>query len=138
MTLKLMLMDHEEFRSKPYRDSVRAKLTIGFGRNLDDVGLSREEAGFLLDNDINAARQECSNTFPWFGGLDQVRQDVIIMMAFNCGLEGLLTFKATIEAIQKNDFQGASKEMLSSLWASEVGKRAITLSKMMETGLYPS
>ena len=37
----------EGFRSHPYRDTV-GKLTIGYGRNLDDVGISEREAEQLL------------------------------------------------------------------------------------------
>ena len=38
-------------RLTPYRDTV-GKLTIGVGRNLDDVGITDAEARFLLENDI--------------------------------------------------------------------------------------
>ncbi len=41
--LRQMLIRHEGLRRKPYRDTV-GKLTIGAGRNLDDVGITREEA----------------------------------------------------------------------------------------------
>ena len=39
---------------KPYKDTV-GKLTIGVGRNLDDVGIGEEEAEVLLRNDIKDA-----------------------------------------------------------------------------------
>ena len=41
------LMIDEGFRSKPYSDTV-GKLTIGYGRNLDDVGITRNEAFQML------------------------------------------------------------------------------------------
>ena len=37
--------------SKPYRDTV-GKLTIGVGRNLEDVGLRESEIDFLLAQDV--------------------------------------------------------------------------------------
>lgn len=43
-----MLIRHEGLRLKPYHDTVR-KLTIGIGRNLDDVGITHEEALILLE-----------------------------------------------------------------------------------------
>lgn len=49
--LKDMLIRHEGLKLKPYRDTV-GKLTIGAGRNLNDLGISEREAMFLLDNDI--------------------------------------------------------------------------------------
>ena len=41
--LMSMLKRHEGFRAFPYLDTV-GKLTIGYGRNLSDVGISIEEA----------------------------------------------------------------------------------------------
>lgn len=46
-----MLIRHDGLRLKPYRDT-RNKLTIGVGRNLDDVGITREEALMLPNNEI--------------------------------------------------------------------------------------
>jgi hypothetical protein len=50
--LQKQLIRHEALRLKPYRCSAD-KLTIGIGRNLDDVGITEEEAYFLLGNDIS-------------------------------------------------------------------------------------
>ena len=50
--LRSQLERHEGLRLKPYRDTV-GKLTVGYGRNLEDVGISRDEADFMLDNDID-------------------------------------------------------------------------------------
>jgi lysozyme len=45
--LRQLLIRHEDIRLKPYYCS-EGKLTIGCGRNLEDIGLSKEEALFLL------------------------------------------------------------------------------------------
>lgn len=47
MNIIKMLIRHEGLRLKPYKDSV-GKLTIGVGRNLDDKGITKEEAMHLL------------------------------------------------------------------------------------------
>ena len=70
-----MLIRHEGLRLKPYRDTV-GKLTVGVGRNLDDVGITREEALMLLNNDIAEVRREVKRAFPWFTRLNLVRQNV--------------------------------------------------------------
>jgi hypothetical protein len=46
-----LLSRFEGLRLKPYRDTV-GKLTIGFGRNLEEKGISQLEAEFLLYQDI--------------------------------------------------------------------------------------
>ena len=59
MNEKLMyrLIEEEGMKLKPYRCPA-GKLTIGVGRNLEDKGLSNEEALFLLQNDIIEAVKE--------------------------------------------------------------------------------
>lgn len=136
MDLKEMLKTHEGLDLKTYRDKA-GKLTIGYGRNLDDVGISMSEAETLLDNDIATARHGAEKTFGWFGILDPVRQDVIVMLTFNMGIAKLLNFNEMIKAIQCGNFHKAGEEMLSSLWARQVGNRAFVLSRMMKTGMYP-
>ena len=49
--LKKQLIMHEGLKLTPYRCTAD-KLTIGVGRNLDDVGITQDEAEYLLDNDI--------------------------------------------------------------------------------------
>lgn len=132
--LKKMLVRHEGLRLMPYRDSV-GKLTVGVGRNLEDVGISESEAMMLLSNDIGLARSEAQKLL-WFSKLDTVRQDVIISMIFNLGLPKFLLFKATIQAIEMANWPEVSAHMLDSKWAAQVGKRAEELAQMMVTGEY--
>ena len=127
---------HEGERLKPYRCTA-GKLTIGVGRNLDDRGITREESAMLLDNDIRLLEIELFRALPWASALDDVRQRVLLDMAFNLGLPGLLQFKRTLEAIRTGQYQQAATMMLDSLWARQVGQRAERLSRMMATGATP-
>jgi len=117
----------------PYRDTV-GKLTIGVGRNLDDVGLSDPEIDFLLQNDIDTATAKLNQSYPWFSALDAVRQAVLINMTFNLGsIHAFPRMRALVEA---GDYEGAAGEMLDSLWARQVGSRAQRLSQQMRTGVW--
>lgn len=129
LSLKQQLMHDEGLRLHPYRDTV-GKLTIGFGRNLDDVGITREEAETMLDNDIEQVRSELSH-FDWFEQLDAKRRDVIMNMCFNLGLPTLLKFENMIAALSAHQYQRAADEMLDSLWAKQVGQRANRLAEEM-------
>lgn len=131
--LKVTLVHHEGLRLKPYRDTV-GKLTIGVGRNLDDVGISKEEAAVLLDNDLDRTVAALSVALPWLGSLDEPRQRVLVNMAFNLGVPGLLKFERTLEHVRAGRYADAAGEMLSSKWAGQVGRRAIELSKTMRDG----
>ncbi|BDU38740.1 glycoside hydrolase family protein [Vibrio nigripulchritudo] len=129
---KRLLKKHEGLRLKPYRCSA-GKLTIGYGRNLADNGITEQEAEALLDNDINTAIEQ-AKTLPFFDELNEPRQAVIVDMVFNLGFPRFLMFKKTLMAIEAGQWNVASVEMLNSRWARQVGKRANTLSEMMRTG----
>ena len=133
--LQEMLIRHEGIRLKPYRDTV-GKLTVGVGRNLDDVGITREEALMLLDNDIDKVRREVRRTFPWFAGLNPVRQNVVLNMVFNLGLPRFRRFTKTIAAVKAKHWDEAARQMLDSRWAEQVGRRARELAEMIKTGRY--
>ena len=130
-TMYEQLKLHEGLRLKPYRDSV-GKLTIGIGRNLDDKGITREEARTMCMNDIEEVRRQL-HLYDWFVDLSEIRKKVIIDMAFNMGIYGMLTFKKMITAIKNKDYNLAADEMLDSKWAGQVGQRARRLAKMMRT-----
>lgn len=132
MSLRDDLIRHEALRLKPYEDS-EGILTIGVGRNLEDVGLSRDEVLYMLDNDIKSTLAECQR-FSWFDGLSQERKDVVANMMFNLGWNRFNGFKKTIAAIEAGDYNTAAVEMLDSKWARQVKGRAVELSRRMARG----
>lgn len=125
---------HEGLRLIPYRCTA-GKLTIGIGRNLDDKGITKEEAYYLLRNDLKECHRQCCEAFWWYGEMDLVRQSIIKEMCFNMGLGGLQKFKNMLLACSLKNYREAAKQMLDSRWATQVGKRAQTMSKIMETGI---
>jgi len=129
-SVKLQLLNDEGMRLFPYTDTV-GKLTIGVGRNIEDVGISKNEAMVLLENDLKKVIGQLNDKIPWWTRLDSVRQEVLINMAFNLGINGLLGFKNTLTAIAEGRYKDASKGMLDSKWAKQVGKRAERLALMM-------
>ena len=132
--LEDQLILHEGMVLDMYRDSVGI-WTIGIGRNLEHVGLRTEaEARYLLRSDIVAIRSELERSVPWVGDLDEVRQRVLLDMAFNLGVAGLRRFEKTLRLVANGHYGRAAQEMLRSRWADQVGQRAKTLSKMMATG----
>jgi len=124
---------HEGFRSLPYKDSV-GKTTIGYGWNLDDKGITKEIADSILKDQLNDCIFELLKVNDFRLLTDQPRREVLINMSFNLGLTKLMKFKKMWYAIRCRAWEVAADEMLDSLWAKQVGKRAIELSEIMRSG----
>ena len=131
--LQALLQHHEGLRLKPYTDTT-GHLTIGYGRNLTDVGISLDEARMLLRADLAYAEHQVLEAFPWAEYLDPVRQAVLVDMCFNLGIGRLEGFRNTLSAIKAGDYAAAAEGMLASKWATQVGQRAHRLAKMMREG----
>ena len=124
---------HEGFRKYPYKCPA-GKLSIGYGHNLEDCGISEQEADILLNNDIAKARIELANAFPWTIGMDERRKNVLVEMVYNMGLSRFKGFKKMLVACQNGEWDKAADEMLNSKWAGQVKQRAKTLAEIMKKG----
>ena len=113
----------EGLRLKPYHCSAN-KLTIGYGRNLEDNGITQEEAEYLLRNDFERAKYQLAKEFTFTTRLLPIRFEVLAMMVFNMGITRFRGFKKMLAAIESGNTQVAVDEMLNSKWATQVGSRA--------------
>lgn len=141
-----LISNHEGVILKVYDDGTGQELqagdilighpTIGVGRNVakDGLGISQEEAEFMLMNDIERVEEEIKN-FP-IEHLNEARRAIIIDMAFNMGITRFnpTKFPKFFRAIANEDYGTASKEMLDSNWARQTKRRSARLSDMMLLG----
>jgi lysozyme len=130
--LKNQLILHEGLKLEPY-ECTAGKLTIGVGRNIEDIGITEDEARYLLDNDILRVCDELDRNLSWWRDLSDVRQRVLVDMVFNLGISRFMQFQNTISAIESGDYDKAAEEMLDSRWAKQVGQRAHRLANAMIT-----
>ena len=132
-----LIKAHEGFRSKPYRCTA-GKLTVGYGLNLEDRGLTEGEATTILRSQVWDIYPGMESIFGYdFYHFGEPRESVLIDMCFNLGLSGFKKFEKFIAALKDFDFDKAADEMMDSKWATQVGQRAERLSKMMRTGEWP-
>lgn len=131
-SLMLLLAKYEGCSLKPYKDTL-GKWTIGYGRCLDTRGISGDEAQYLLRNDAALALNHCIETYPWFAGLSEIRQNVVAAMDFQMGDAGIGAFHHMLEALRIGNYQEAAAQMLMSEWASQTPGRAKDMARMMET-----
>jgi len=129
-SLRHDLKKGEGLRLFPYR-CTSGKLTIGYGRNLQERGITEYEADYLLSNDIDECIESMNVVLSYFYDLPDNVKLVLLNMRFNLGLNGLLKFKKTLSLIEIGNYKEAAKEMLNSKWAKQVGIRAIELSKVL-------
>jgi len=113
--------------------------TIGIGRLIDSRrggGISTDESTMLLRNDIARIRVELLQRLPWFVHLDSVRQGVLMNMAFQMGINGVMAFQDTLAKVQASDYAAAADRMLQSKWATQTPERANRLAKQMREGTW--
>ena len=127
------LKDHEGIRLKPYKCTA-GKLTIGIGRNLDDIGISEEEAEYLLGNDIETAHKGCERLISNFESISEVRKIALIDMMFNLGYTRMSKFKKMLSAIESEDWTEAAKQAKDSRWYNQVGRRAQKICDQLREG----
>jgi lysozyme len=127
------LKDFEGLELKPYR-CTSDKLTIGLGRNLEDNGITEEEAYYLAENDIDNLMDELDRNIPWWTELNNPRKRALLNMAYNVGTPTLMKFQKTLGLLESGQYEEASKEVLNSRWARQVGRRADFISNVFLTG----
>lgn len=136
--LKEQIKRMEGYSSRPYKDS-RGIWTVGWGHNLEASSekipdqIDRDLAELYFETDFASAHHDCRQRVPGFGALDDIRQAVLVNMAFNLGTSGLLKFRRMLHWISMEAWTGAAREMLDSKWAHQVGREG-ELVFMMLTG----
>jgi lysozyme len=124
--LKAQLIKDEGEVLHAYEDS-EGFLTIGIGRLIDKRrggGLSRTEARYLLDNDIQRVVASLDRSLPWWNNLPESQQQGLANMAFQLGVNGLLGFQRMLAALKRGEYAEARREALDSRWARQTPNRA--------------
>lgn len=121
--LRKDLIRDEGIRLKPYKCPA-GKLTIGVGRNIEDIGITTPEAMMLLDNDIERVFQELDKSLPWWRSRPDHVQRGMANAAFQLGLSKLLEFRRMLAALQAGDYLGAQREGRDSAWYKQTPARA--------------
>ncbi len=140
--LRKHLVREEGVRLEPYLDS-EGFWTIGIGHLIDNRKGGRLPAGVYsfpitlqqayqtLETDVHIVETGLWRRIPWFQGLSDVRKVVLLSMAFQIGVFGLLKFRKTLQFVENGDFRAAGIEMLRSNWARQTAARANRLSIAM-------
>lgn len=129
--LKKLIIKHEGERDKPYKDTL-GNITIGRGRNLSGTRLHMSEIELMYQNDVDYLYAQLCQ-FPWYLKLNENRQIALIDMSF-MGWQRFLGFEKMIHYLEIGAFEKASLEILDSLYAKQVGQRAIDIANIISKG----
>jgi lysozyme len=111
---------------KKYFDKLRVTFGIGF------TFITLSEADMVLQNRINTIKLELQNKLDYFDTLPKTIQNVLIEMAYQLGINGLMSFKKTLNYCKQKNYDKMADEMLNSKWAEQTPERAKELSKIVK------
>jgi lysozyme len=130
--LKDILGLHEGKRNFPYDDAdgkrigprkrtIRGKLTVGKGRNLEDVGLSDDEIEYLFENDVRRAVEGARRLIRNFDALSENRRVVVASLVYMMGEKGFAAWRETRKVIEAGRFDLAALHIEQSKLYRQLG-----------------
>ena len=141
MDITDLLAYEEGFSDKPYYCS-QGYPTIGIGLKIGPKNaplsnytfrVSKKVAQAFLEEEIVKIREAISS-YPWFTKSNEARQNILISMAYQMGVKGLLSFTNTLKFIENEHYIEAASNMLKSKWATQTPNRARRHALVMSTG----
>ena len=134
--LRKQLIQHEGVVKHAYQDHL-GFWTIGVGRLIDERrggGLSDDEVEYLLDNDIKRIHGALYDNLNFWDTLSDTQQQALCNMAFQLGVNGLLSFQNTLSLMAAGKYEEAAAEALKSKWARQTPNRAREVAAMLARG----
>ena len=122
--IKAMLVRHEGLVCHLYQCKAD-KTSIGVGRNLSDVGISEDEAMYLLNNDIKRTTEDLDKNYGAWITFPLEARMVCIDLVFNLGITGFMKFKKTRQLMELGMWLEASEELLDSKYHIQLPSRSL-------------
>lgn len=130
ISIKILKFE-EGFSNKPYYCS-EGYPTIGIGQKIGPKNHPLHNYSFQCPAPV--AESWCSveverlskllSKYDWYKNCSQNRKAILISMAYQMGINGLLKFKRMLAAMNNEDWDVAYMEGLDSVWAKQTPKRA--------------
>ena len=140
---------HEGCVLKPYLCPTKHE-TIGIGHNVEarpftaeelkaigdwKQGITKNMAYMICRNDVNLCLEKLK-TLDFWKQLDDERQYALIDICFNIGFVGLKKFRKMLKALSEKNYVESSNQLLDSKYATQTGKRAKRIAKLIRTGVW--
>jgi lysozyme len=138
--LESQIKQAEGVRLVAYKDSL-GLWTAGVGhllpqnRDWTGVRFSVAQVAAWLEEDLITAQKLSQSLLEWALMDTDARQMALIELVFNMGVSHWKQFVMCRKALSEKNWSEASKQLLSSLWAKQVGPiRSNRLAKMILSG----
>ena len=138
-----MLKKEEGFRAEPYLCS-EGFATYGYGCKIGEkyeplpkISITEPEAAKKLIGLTEANEKTCINNpdlYRCYFHLNDNRKAVLLSIAYQIGIYGMLKFKKMLAALERADYDAAANEMLNSLAARQTPARWKRNAEQMRTG----
>lgn len=131
----------EGLRLSAYQDTL-GYWTIGYGHLLGNSipeGMSKitiEQADELFEDDFLEAEDGAARAAPFFDALTGPRKGALVNMAFSLGWKKLSGFHATLDAMDRGDWETAARQIMNSKYARQVKGRAKRIAERIKTNKY--
>lgn len=139
--LKERIKEHEGYRNTVYSDSL-GFATIGYGHLVtpedhykEGVEYPKEELDAQFEADFQTAKLNTEKLIDDNNVAELLfnAKCVLIEMVFQLGIGGVSKFKKMWSALQEQDYNEASIQMLDSRWAKQTPSRANSLAQVMKS-----
>lgn len=140
MTLRQRMERWEGRECKAYPDPLThgAPWTIGIGHTgpevYDGLAWTDEQIDEAFAKDWAGFEEKCLDNLPWMGQLDEVRRFVLVAMAFQMGVKGMLGFIRTLAAVRDGHYEHAAEMLRQSNWARQTPRRALAMAQQLSSG----
>ncbi|WP_442797892.1 glycoside hydrolase family protein [Pantoea vagans] len=148
MSQIIAVLNFEEgYVDTPYLDTLGFP-TVAGGIRIGPKGASLSNYTFRVPRRVGDVWKQCilENKVQEMQGRDLLRNalakcndartDVLLSMAYQLGVEGVMQFKNMLTAIAAEQFSEAADAMMNSLWARQTPGRARRHAEMMRSGTY--
>lgn len=137
--IKNMIIQHEGIRYRPYQDSL-GLWTVGVGHLIGDGKslppsynreFSQEEVMAMFDKDYEHHRR-AAEKIPGFNKMDTMGQGALTDLTFNMGPVWYKKWPRFSKALEEGNTELAAQSLENSKWYTQVGRRAPTITSMIE------
>jgi len=110
------------------------ELIRDYGEVFTVAGLAYERVVLIVTKDAEKVKSALDSHLTWWRKLDEARQRALVNMTFGLGVNGLLSFKNTLAALESGNFDSAADAIVDSKWYKRDETHASRIANIIRYG----